>query len=185
LPQLAFDTRNYLLNGKPTALLAESFPRDQITTDLVASLVTQVMTSIALPLVAGDRVTSLSFLSGATAASVPTNWWVALYDTAGNLLGQSADQLTAAWGADTVKTIALTTPVVIPSDGVYFAAIMVKATTVPTLMGKTTARAAAAGAIDSRQKVLAQNSGAALTTTAPATIATPTTQAVIPYCIAS
>lgn len=185
MPQLAFDQRNYLLNGKSTALLAESFPRDQIAADLVAALVTQVMTTVALPLVQGDRVTSLSFLSGATPAGTPTNWWVALYDAAGNLLGQSADQLTAAWAADTVKTVALATPIVIPSDGVYYAALMVKATTVPTLMGKTTGRAAAAGAIDSRQKVLAQNSGAALTTTAPATIATPTTQAVIPYCVAS
>jgi hypothetical protein len=185
VPQNAFDTRNYLLNGKPTALLAESFPRDQISTDLVASLVTQVMTSVALPLVQGDRVTNLSFLSGATAASVPTNWWFALYDASGALLQQSADQLTAAWAADAVKTLALASPVVIPVDGIYYAAIMVKATTVPTLMGKTTARAAAAGAVDSRQKVLAQNSGSGLTTTAPATIASPTTQAVVPYCVAS
>jgi len=185
MPELAFDQRDFLLNGKPAALLAESFPRDQITTDLVAALVTQIMTSVALPLVQGDRVTNLSFLSGATAAGTPTNWWFALYDPSGNLLAQTADQLTAAWAADAIKTLALATPQVVAADGVYYAAIMVKATTVPTLMGKTTGRVTGAGLIVGGQKVLAQNSGSALTTTAPGTIATPTTQAVIPYCAAT
>lgn len=187
MPELAWDTHSYLLAGSPTGRISESYPRDQITTDLVASLVTQVMTSVAIPFDQGDLITNLSFLSGATAAGTPTNWWFALYDTSAvpALIAQTADQLTAAWAADTVKTLALSAAYTVPKRGVYYAAIMVKATTVPTLMGKTVARAAAAGAILSGMVILAQNSGAALTTTAPATIATPTTQAVIPYVVAS
>lgn len=180
-----YDLRNGLLNGSPTATLAESFPRDQITTDLVASLVTAVMTSVAIPLQQGDIVNSLSFLSGATAGGTLTNEWAALYSNAATpaLLAQSTT-VTTAWAADTYKTFTLTAPVTITATGIYYAALMVAATTVPTLMGKTVGRAAAAGALVTGQAILAQNSGSALTTTAPATIATPTTQAVIPYVLA-
>jgi anaerobic glycerol-3-phosphate dehydrogenase len=52
---------------------------------------------------------------------------------------------------------------------------------VPTLEGVTLENAVAAGAIVSGMPVLAQTSGSALTTTAPATIATPTTVATIPF----
>lgn len=153
----------------------ENFDAGDQTSDVAAALTTQVMTSTAIVLEPGDKVTSLSFLSGATAAGTPTNWWFALYDTAGALIAQTADQLTAAWAADTIKTLALATAYVVPSLGVYYAAIMVKATTVPSLICRVAARAAANGALLTGYKVKAQTSGAALTTTAPATIATPTT----------
>lgn len=177
-----WDPRDFLLAGSPTATLAENFPRDQVSTDLVASLASGVMTSVAVPLQAGDTVNSLSFLSGATALVTPTNEWAALYSPAGVLLAQSAT-VTTAWAADTYKTFALATPQVIPSTGVYYAAVMVAATTVPTLMGKTTGRAPAAGALVAGMVLLAQTSGSALTTTAPGTIASPTAIATIPYCV--
>jgi hypothetical protein len=52
------------------------------------------MTSVAIPLEVGDVVTNLTFLSGATAAGTPTNYWFALYDTSATpaLIAQSADQ---------------------------------------------------------------------------------------------
>jgi anaerobic glycerol-3-phosphate dehydrogenase len=71
----------------------------------------------------------------------------------------------------------------VPTTGVYYAAVMVKATTVPTLAGVTAENAAANGAIVSGQAVLAQTSGSSLTTTAPATVASPTTVATIPYVV--
>lgn len=155
----------------------ENFDAGEQSTDVAAALTTQIMTAVPIVLEVGDRVTSLSFLSGATAASVPTNWWFALYDTAATpaLLFQSADQLTAAWAADTIKTLALSTAYVAPATGVYYAAIMVKATTVPSLICKVAGRAAANGALLTGYKVKGLTSGAALTTTAPATLATPTT----------
>jgi hypothetical protein len=150
-----------------------------------AALTTQVMTVVALPLFAGDVVTNLTFLSGATAAGTPTNWWFALYDTSATpaLIAQTADQLTAAWAANTAITLPLTTAYTVPTTGVYYAAVMVKATTVPTLAGVTAENAAANGAIVSGQAVLAQTSGSSLTTTAPATVASPTTVATIPYVV--
>lgn len=174
--------RTFLLNGSPTNTFVENFPRDQITGDLVAALVTAVMTSTAVELYAGDIVNSLTFLSGATAVGTPTNEWAALYDPNGNRLAQSTT-VSTAWAADTAKTFTLATPQTISSTGIYYAALMVAATTPPTLMGRTMGRPSAAGAIVAGQVLLAQSSGSALTTTAPATIATPTAQAVIPYVV--
>lgn len=171
----------WMLAGSPTGPRFQSIIAEDINADL-AALTTQVMTSVAVPVQAGSLITNVSFLSGATAAGTPTNWFFALYDANGALLSQSADQTTTAWAADTVKTLALATPQLIANAGVLYAAVMVKATTVPTLMGASVSRAAAAGAIVG-SKVRAQTSGSALTATAPATIATPTTVSTIPFCV--
>jgi hypothetical protein len=182
-----WNLRDYLLNGSPTATLVENFPRDQVSTDLTASLVTAVMTSVAMPLQQGDTVTTIGFVSGATATGTPTNEWVALYSTAATpaLIAQSVT-VSTAWAANSLKAFTLATPYVVPTSGIYYASIMVAATVVPTLVGKvvgsTTALLAATGIVTG-QPALAQNSGSALTTTAPATIATPTVQSVVPYCV--
>ncbi len=161
----------------------ENFDAGDQSTDVAAALTTQVITAVPIVLEVGDRVTSISALSGATAASVPTNYWFALYDTAATpaLLGQSADQTTAAWAADTVKTLALATAYTATATGVYYVALMVKATTVPSLICRVAGRAAANGALLTGYKVKGLTSGAALTTTAPATLATPTTVANRPW----
>lgn len=186
------DQRDYLFQGSPTALLAENFPHNEITTDLVASLTTQVMTSVGIPLIAGSVVSTMSVLSGATALSTPSHAWMALYSPAGNLLGQSTDVPAQALAANTVLTHTFATgagtggTIPISVSGVYFAAIMIQATTVPTLAGR------ASGAIVAGQAALntafnfpaiAQTSGSALTTTAPATIASPTNLTVVPYVV--
>lgn len=175
---------DWMLEGQPS-LRYQNMRQLDVNADLTA-LTTQVMTSVALPIDAGTVVTSLTFKSGATAAGTPTNWWFALYSSAATpaLLAQSADQLTAAWAANTAITLALATPQLITTAGVYYAACMVKATTPPTLLGANVALAGAAASIVS-SKVLAQTSGSGLTTTAPATIASPTTVATIPLVIAT
>ncbi|WP_405676906.1 hypothetical protein OG292_19885 [Streptomyces sp. NBC_01511] len=148
--------------------------------DDVATAATGVMCSVALYLNDGDTVTNLTFISGGTAAGTPTNCFVALYSGAGVFLGQSADQLTAAWAADTAKTIALAAPVKISKSGIYFAAISVTASTVPTLIGSTGAKPFLIG-----EGNLAQTSGSSLTGTAPATIATPAFKRAVPLVIAT
>jgi hypothetical protein len=171
----------WLWAGSPNGgAVSESFERGNISADLGA-LTTQVMLSVGVPVQAGEPIGTITFLSGATAAGTPTNYWAALYDTAGVLMAQSADQLTAAWAADTAKVFTLATPQAARDAGIYYAALMVKATTPPSLMGRSVNRAPAAGAIAAGQKVLAQTSGAALVGTAPGTIATPTTVVNVPY----
>jgi hypothetical protein len=177
----------WLLNGSPSGTFRQNMRRPEIAGNLSA-LTTQVMLSTALYLEAGDVVTNLTFLSGGTAAGTPTNWWFALYDTSATpaLLAQTADQTSTAWAANTAMTVALQTVQRITVSGIYYAAIMVKATTPPTLAGAAALEnAAAAGAIVTGQKVLAQTSGSSLTATAPATIATPTTVVNIPYVAAT
>jgi hypothetical protein len=146
------------------------------------ALTTQVMTAVPILLAAGDVVTNLSWRSGATAAGTPTNYWTALYDTAATsaLIGQSADQLTAAWAAFTTKTLALATAYTVPKTGIYWAALMVKATTVPSLLGSV-----AVAPIVTGERNLAVTSGAALTTTATATLASPTVAQFSPYVVAT
>jgi hypothetical protein len=144
------------------------------------------MTSVALPLYRGDVVTNLTFCSATTGAGTPTAWWFALYDDSAipALIAQTADQTTTAWAANTVKTLALSAPYRVARDAVYWAAVMVTATTVPTLSGAS-ALAAVAGGPLSTDVAYAQTSGSALTTTAPATIATPTEVGTIAYAQAS
>ncbi|MFD7413527.1 hypothetical protein [Kitasatospora purpeofusca] len=164
-----------------TAMYRANMRRLDATADLGA-LTTQVMTSVPVYLRRGDIVTNISVRSGATAAGTPTNYWFALYSSAATpaLLGQTADQLTAAWGATTNKTLALASPVTIQADGTYWVGIMVKATTVPSLVGVSTT---ASAGIVTGEKNLAQTSGSALTGTAPATIASPTAAATAPLVI--
>jgi hypothetical protein len=147
-----------------------------------APLTTQIMTAVPLALAAGDVITNLSFQAGATAAGTPTNWWVALYDTTAVpvLMSQSADQLTAAWAAFAVKTLPLAAAQTITKPGIYWAALMVKATTVPSLMGSIGVKP-----IVSTERNLAVTSGSALTGTAPGTLASPTVANFVPYCVAT
>ncbi len=146
------------------------------------ALATGVMTSVPIYLVAGDVVTNLSVVSGATAAGTPTAYWVALYDTQATpaLIAQSADQTTTAWAANTVKTLALSAAYTVAKTGIYHAAVMVTATTPPTLLGTLAARPVVTG-----ERNLSQSSGSSLTTTAPATIASPTVKNFVPLVVAS
>ncbi len=157
--------------------------RPDVVSD-TAALTTAVATSVALPLQAGDVVSKLAFKSGATAAGTPTHWFFGLYDTAGNLLGQTADQLTAAWAADTTQDLALASAIGITSEGVYYASICVVATTPPSLVGATLGRAAASTGILSTDKILSRTHGSGLTTTLPATIASATAIAAVPLVVA-
>lgn len=151
------------------------------TCDDVAAVATGVMTTVPLWLNAGDTVTNLTAISGATAGATLTHWWFALYNPAGTtLLGQTADQVAAAWGADTVKTLPLAAPVKITASGLYQVGIMVAATTVPTLVGVTAAKPFLTGEVN-----LATTSGSALTTTAPATVASPAFQRATPLVVAT
>lgn len=144
------------------------------------ALTTQVMTAVPVKLAAGDVITNISFYAGTTAAGTPTNWWVALYSNASTpaLLAQSTDQLTGAIAAFGWKTLPLATAQTISTAGIYWAAIMVKATTVPTLLGTLLPPPVVTG-----ERNLAVTSGAALTTTATATLASPTVQRFAPFVV--
>lgn len=177
------EASSWLMAGRPAGreITSLGLPRELASANL-AALTSGVGLSVALPLQAGDVVTSLTFVSGATAAGTPTNQIAALYSSAGVLLAQSADALTAAWAANSPKTFTLATPQLAAAGDTFYAFVSVAATTVPTLAGFTV-QLGASGVVVSGEKILAQTHGSALTGTAPATIATPTTVANAPLVV--
>lgn len=172
------------LPSSPSTFYRANLPRfglyDSASDSGQVALATGVMTAVRIKLAAGDTITNVSVRSGATAAGTPTNWWAALYSNASTpaLLSQSADQTTTAWAANTTKTLALGTPQVITANGYYWVAIMVTATTVPTLIGTC-----AAAPIVTGEANLSVTSGSSLTGTATATLASPTVKQFVPYVV--
>lgn len=170
--------------SSPSTFYRANLPRfgnyDSASDSGSVALTTQVMTAAAVKLVAGDVITNVSYFVGTTAAGTPTNSWVALYSNAATpaLLSQSADATSGALAAFTKQTIALGAAQTITKTGIYWVAIMSKATTVPTLLGQLAIPPIVTGEIN-----LAVTSGAALTTTAPATLASPTVSRFVPYVV--
>lgn len=170
--------------SSPDTFCRRNLPRvglyDSASDSGQVALATGVMTSVPIHLRSGDIITNISVRSGATAAGTPTNYWVALFDSATTpaLLAQSADQTSTAWAANTTKTLALSTPITITRSGIYWVGIMVTATTPPTLLG-----ACAAPAIVTGERSLSQSSGSSLTATAPTTITSATAKSFVPYVV--
>jgi len=118
-------------------------------------------------------VTHITFITGGTAAAVPTAGHIALYSSASTpaLLAQSADFTTTARAANTAYKIALASAVTITADGIYWVSISFTADTIPTLRGLTVGNAAMAGNVGSLGfKTLAQSHGSAVGGVAPATL---------------
>ena len=174
---------DYLRQGSPTnTTFCETIPRILAGGD-VAIAATGVVNSVGCPFQFGEVVRNITFITGGTAASVPTAGFAAVYSPAGALLGQTADFGSTARAANTAFTVALASALIIDTPGLYYVAISFTATTVPTLRGVTVGNAVVAGAIGLSAKVLSQTHGSAVGATAPATIATPTTVATIPYLV--
>lgn len=133
----------------------------------------------------GDIVTALTFVSGNTAAATLTAWWHALYDPDGAKIAQSADQGSAAWGANTAKRLTLVGgPYTISTDGWYILATSTTASTVQTLIGCAPIVTASA-AVHTGSKALGFTFGSGVGATAPATTGTQTGVAKCPLAIVS
>lgn len=167
----ADDRKGAQLALAPTGALAETFSRVGNTIANTGVLTSAREFCYAIYLQAGTTVTNVSFMSSVTAASNPTNWWFTLRTSARVLLAQTADQETAAWAASTMKTVPLEAPVGVTTSGLYYVGVMVKADTVPTLIG-VTGIATANGQVP----IIAGYGDSTLTDTAPATAAALTTQ---------
>lgn len=121
---------------KRAATLGSTIPRDLATTNNLASLTSGTLYLFGLYFPAGTKISNISFISGGTAAGTPTHQWFALYDKSLAKLQVTADDTTTAWGANTLKSLALASPYTTTYDGMYYVGYMVAATTVPTLTGQ-------------------------------------------------
>jgi len=163
----------------PTGAIAETFSRTgAIGNSAIPSSGRMILSGIRLT--AGITVSSITFISGTTALSAGTNQWFALYDSAYALLGQTANDTSTAWGANTAKTLSFATPIVTTASGVYYCGLMVAASTPPTLMGITT-NVASVGVTPK----LSLNADTGLTTTAPATANSSTALSLYAYAYVS
>lgn len=114
----------------------ETYPR-AVGCANIAPLSTGVVSLFAIVLPKNFVVTNVTIISGTTPAGTPTHYWVSLCNNSFVSLRSSADQTTTAWGASTTKTIALATPFTTTYEGVHYIALMVTATTPPSLNGQT------------------------------------------------
>lgn len=153
-------------NIGPTGTIAETHPRELLTETNTAALTSGTLRMQALFLQAGQLVSNLTFWSATTALATGTNQFAALYSSAASpvLLAQSANGTSGAWAANSAKTFAMSTPYRVPVSGQYYAALMIAATTVPTLKGNT---ARTASQLAGAAPILAGNSTTGLTTTLP------------------
>lgn len=125
---------NYSLSG----FLAESIDRSLCTeTNNAAPTASGTLYMQGIWLTAGQTVSNISWHSATTAASVPTHWMFGLYSAARALLATSNDQTSTAWAANTLKTLAMTTPYLVPTTGLYYIGMFMAATTVITSKGNT------------------------------------------------
>jgi hypothetical protein len=89
-----------------------------------------------------------------------------LYSAARALLATSTDQLTTAWAATTMKTLAMTVPYLVPTTGIYYIGMFMAATTIITSKGMT---AKTGGQLAAAAPILhGATSDTGLTTTLPA-----------------
>ncbi len=161
----------------PTGAVAETFPRSTATLGTIAALTSGTLRLIAAPLAAGTTITSLRF-TAIGAATTPTNQWAGLFDPARAALALSADDLTAAWAANTTKTFTLTAPVTVTTSGLYYFGLLVAAAAVPTLAGVTST-----SVVTARAPVTCGNSDTGLTAppALPFTAAAITASGLMPY----
>lgn len=171
----------YLRQGSPTnTTYAETFPRHHAASN-TAIAATGVVHSTAIPLQFGDVAGAVTFIVATQAAVTPTAGYAALRTPAGVVVAQTADFGSTARAANTVYKIAFTTPYLVTTPGLYILDLSFTAGTVPTVAGKSVINAVVNGAVVTGAPVLAQTHGSAVGATPPATIATPTTVATIPW----
>jgi hypothetical protein len=157
---------NFDLDADPLAPSVAQFQtveRQDCGSDLtVLASGTLALQAIWLP--AGTPISTITFVSGATAAGTPLNQWFALYDSSLAKLAVTADETTTAWAASTAKTLTVSSgPFTTTYTGLHYLGIMVKATTVPSV-----AAAATLASLNGLSPKLAGSSSTGLTTPASA-----------------
>lgn len=160
---------SYSVPAKPnlgiTGTLAETMPRETCPeVNTAAPTASGTLFLQAIYLTAGQLVSNIIASSATTAAGTPTNYFFALYDGNRNLLAQSANQTTTAWAANTVKTLAMSTPYRVATSGLYYIGVMMTATTIITMKGGT---AKTGGQLAAAVPILHGTSTTGLTTSLP------------------
>lgn len=151
---------------EPSGTTARTIQRHNIATASLAAYTTggQVAAN-ALVLPAGLQVNNVAVLTGGTGATGPTHFWTGLTDANLNVLAVSSDQGSGAIAGSTVFKLAMSSPYVIPTTGLYYVVASVSAsTTAPTAAG-----AALAGGVAGMAPIMCGSAGTQAT---PPTVGT-------------
>ena len=118
---------------EPTGTKAASFDGRMSATSTGATLTTGTVYAFAIPVEAGLTISNMTLVS-LTAEATGTHAWVGVANSAGTVLGISADNTGGAYfAANTAVTTAIATPFVTTYTGLYYAFVCVVASgTMPT-----------------------------------------------------
>jgi hypothetical protein len=122
----------------PAGAIDETVPHNLFLQDMAGILTAgtlQLSGYVVIP--AGRIVTSITMLSGTTAANGPTAQWFSLVRQSDrSVLAKTVDDTSTAWAANTFKTLALSTPFQAQTNEVCYLGVVVTASVaVPTLAG--------------------------------------------------
>jgi hypothetical protein len=120
---------------RPAGALFETMPRYLVENN-AGLLSSQRVSMVAIDIPSNVTVTSITFVSGTTALGTGTHQYFGLYDNNLNLLRATNDDTSTAWAASTAKTLNLTSTFTTTYNGVHYLAILVVATTVPTIISE-------------------------------------------------
>jgi hypothetical protein len=162
----------------PAGAVAASMGRSGVALQNLA-LASGTLGMTAVYLTKGTVVTNVNVLTGSTAGGTLTHQWAGLYQgpaATPTLVAVSADGTSAAIGANSAITFALSTPYTVPTSGIWYAGILVtNGATQPTFAGANGGNVASA----TLPPILSGTSNTSLTTPqALATVATTITPTV-------
>lgn len=128
--------------GALTTTLASSLDVGAVANATTAIGATGVVYMVPILLPAYLKIGHFVFVSGTTAASTPTHWWLALANSSRVMLAVTADQTTTAVAASSVFSVAVATIASGASTtftttyaGLHYVAVMFTGTTIPTAPG--------------------------------------------------
>jgi hypothetical protein len=166
----------------PTGVTFQNFTRYMPAVSTIA-LTSGTVKLVAIYLPINYTVTSLSFISGATAlvSGTSPHLWFALFDNSRNLLRQTTDDTAPTWANNTLKTVNLSSTFLTTYTGTHYVGVMVVAGgggTQPTLAGVDTLVVHLIG----KAPIMGGNSSTGLTATAPNPAAAITASSPLPWC---
>lgn len=88
-----------------------------------------------MTLQANVTISSITFVSSGAGAAMTNQWFVLVRQSDRVVLGITADDTSAAWGANTAKTLSLTSTYMPTSDVPVYIGLCVVGTTMPTFVG--------------------------------------------------
>lgn len=152
----------------PSTFIAETMDRATCPEVNTAYATTGVLYLQAIWLRKGQRINNVSFFSATTSGVGMTHQLFGIYTSGLALAATSTDHTFQSWPANSMQTYALTATYIVPSTGMYYVAIAVAGSTMPTLKGGT---AKTGGQLQAQAPPTGGTSTTGVTTTLPATAA--------------